>query len=135
MRFPYVLESSFCAYASSPNLEDSNSLRELPVQEPTTWTLKLVPRAGVQCIPASLTRNTFLRELLVIEPCRFKLANASNHVLTTICDSFQNMVPRAGVEPATFSLGRNCSIQLSYRGVSAFTARLSIQDDEEKSGL
>ena len=26
------------------------------------------------------------------------------------------LVPRAGVEPATFSLGRNCSIQLSYRG-------------------
>ena len=29
------------------------------------------------------------------------------------------MVPRAGVEPATFSLGRNCSIQLSYRGMVA----------------
>lgn len=27
------------------------------------------------------------------------------------------MVPRAGVEPATLSLGRICSIQLSYRGV------------------
>ncbi len=27
------------------------------------------------------------------------------------------MVPRAGVEPATLSLGRIYSIQLSYRGV------------------
>ena len=28
------------------------------------------------------------------------------------------MVPRAGVEPATISLGRIYSIQLSYRGVT-----------------
>jgi hypothetical protein len=27
------------------------------------------------------------------------------------------MVPRAGVEPTTLSLGRICSIQLSYRGM------------------
>ena len=27
------------------------------------------------------------------------------------------LVPRVGVEPTTFSLGRNCSIQLSYRGI------------------
>ena len=27
------------------------------------------------------------------------------------------MVPRAGVEPTTLSLGRICSIQLSYRGI------------------
>ncbi len=28
-----------------------------------------------------------------------------------------NMVTRAGVEPTTFSLGRSCSIQLSYQAV------------------
>ena len=33
-----------------------------------------------------------------------------------------NVVPRAGVEPATFSLGRNCSIQLSYRGACIILA-------------
>ena len=27
------------------------------------------------------------------------------------------LVPRAGVEPTTLSLGRICSIQLSYRGM------------------
>ena len=30
------------------------------------------------------------------------------------------LVTRAGVEPTTFSLGRSCSIQLSYRAKSAF---------------
>lgn len=29
------------------------------------------------------------------------------------------LVPRAGVEPATISLGRIYSIQLSYRGIHA----------------
>lgn len=36
------------------------------------------------------------------------------------------MVPRAGVEPATISLGRIYSIQLSYRGVHAIVAWLVI---------
>ena len=31
------------------------------------------------------------------------------------------MVPREGVEPPTLSLGRICSIQLSYRGVCCAT--------------
>lgn len=32
------------------------------------------------------------------------------------------MVPRAGVEPTTLSLGRICSIQLSYRGIEPSVA-------------
>jgi hypothetical protein len=34
------------------------------------------------------------------------------------------LVPRAGVEPATLSLGRNSSIQLSYRGISVIISAL-----------
>ena len=42
-------------------------------------------------------------------------------------DDFQfcsEMVPWAGVEPATFSLGRNCSIQLSYQGIARIISQI-----------
>lgn len=49
-----------------------------------------------------------------------------------------NVVPRAGVEPTTLSLGRICSIQLSYRGASLLYLRgvnSSQEYDREQSLL
>ena len=37
------------------------------------------------------------------------------------------LVPRAGVEPTTLSLGRICSIQLSYRGMNTILTDCSSQ--------
>ena len=47
-------------------------------------------------------------------------------------DSNSRMVTRAGVEPTTFSLGRSCSIQLSYRAKSAFTQTVHFKERTAK---
>ena len=39
------------------------------------------------------------------------------------------MVPRAGVEPTTLSLGRICSIQLSYRGICKHFTTMNRSED------
>ena len=43
------------------------------------------------------------------------------------------LVPRAGVEPATLSLGRICSIQLSYRGMMIENVRYSFSATRQSS--
>lgn len=46
--------------------------------------------------------------------------NEIYEVIQDYSENDTNLVPRAGVEPTTLSLGRICSIQLSYRGMCLF---------------
>ena len=78
---------------------------------------KLVPRVGILCISASLTRSKLLRELLAIEPY-------GSHSLARVTSfqklaeaNFQKLVPRVGIEPTACGIEAHCSNPLSYRGV------------------
>ena len=66
---------------------------------------KVQPTAALELTPP---KNIWV----LLRKTQEKIANAGDNFSKSLF-----LVPRAGVEPATLSLGRICSIQLSYRGI------------------